>query len=282
VPRAPSGSEAEGGAAVYRLTDGAELHFVPFGGGSGPLAVVIPGLSDGLVPLSEPDGRAAASRPPAAFRDHRVVVVSHRHPVPDGWSTEDMAGDVAAFLDEVAGRALVVGHSLGGMVAQHLAAARPDLVARLVLSSTLPCADDALQDRLERWDMLLRQSRWRQFYRAAVDDSFVGVGRLLRRLRLARVPPPPRPDNLVGRHLALSAACRTHDARRVLGRIDAPPLVMAGSDDPVTRPQGAEELAGSVSGARLVVFAGAGHALPEQRRRAYIRTVRAFVDATGP
>jgi len=56
-------------------------------------------------------------------------------PRPDlAWTTADYAEHVAPVLDQMAPRVVVVGHSFGGRVALHLAAARPDRIAALVLT----------------------------------------------------------------------------------------------------------------------------------------------------
>jgi pimeloyl-ACP methyl ester carboxylesterase len=55
-------------------------------------------------------------------------------PAPDGpWGGADYARAVAEVLDELAGEVVVLGHSFGGRVAVHLAAARPERVRGLVL-----------------------------------------------------------------------------------------------------------------------------------------------------
>lgn len=53
---------------------------------------------------------------------------------PGEYRIEHFTGDVAAFIEQVlGGPAAVAGHSLGAMVAAHLAATRPDLVERAFL-----------------------------------------------------------------------------------------------------------------------------------------------------
>lgn len=243
--------------------------------------MVVPGLTDGLAPVFTPQGSEAVDAPPAPLRHLRVFVVSHREPLRDGWTTGRMAEDLARFVGDVVARpAVIVGHSMGGMVAQHLAARRPDLVDRLVMSSTVPSADPVFNARLERWDELLRDEEWRAFYRDAVDTSFTGWQRRWRRLAL-RVTRAEAPDaELVRRHLVLSAACRHHDATDVLADIAAPTLVLAGRQDELTRPERARELADRITGARLLLIERSGHGLPDQRGRAYARAIRRFLDGT--
>jgi pimeloyl-ACP methyl ester carboxylesterase len=56
-------------------------------------------------------------------------------PPPGGaWSTARYAEHVAAVLDDMAPRVVVVGHSFGGRVAVHLAAAHPERIAAQVLT----------------------------------------------------------------------------------------------------------------------------------------------------
>ncbi|MGH9150487.1 MAG: alpha/beta fold hydrolase, partial [Acidimicrobiales bacterium] len=52
----------------------------------------------------------------------------------DGWGAAAYAAAVEPVLDEMAGPAVVVGHSFGGRVAVHLAAAHPDRVGAVVLA----------------------------------------------------------------------------------------------------------------------------------------------------
>jgi 3-oxoadipate enol-lactonase len=221
--------------------------------------------------------------PPPAFRRFRVLVVSHRDPMPPHWSTSHMADDLAHLIRaRVEGPVIIVGHSMGGMVAQHLAGANPELVDRMVLSSTLPSSDPVFNSVLERWERLLREEDWRGFYRDAIDSSFVGTGRLWRRAAL-RLSSEHEPDGeLVERHLALSAACRTHDATHLLGDVTAATLVANGTEDVLTRPERARELVRALPHARLALIDGAGHGLPDQRRRAYAREIRGFLREGAP
>jgi pimeloyl-ACP methyl ester carboxylesterase len=262
-------------------TDDAALPYLELGHPTGPPVVVLPGLSDGLAPVSAAHARAALPPPPRELSGYRTFVVSHRHPLTAEATTEELAADVHAFCRAVVGRpATVTGHSMGAMVAQHLAAAWPDDVARLALSATVASADRVLRARVAGWDDLLRAGRWRAFYDDALRVSFTGSDLLRRRLAL-RLTAAPAPVELVERHLALSHATRTHDATAGLGGVRAPTLVLAGAEDPLTRPERARELAALIPGATTCVLPGLAHGFPEQARRRYVRQLVRFLDGAG-
>ncbi len=264
---------------VHRVAvDDATVSYLAFGQQGGPVAVVSPGLTDGLAPVFHEPAAHAIPPPPEPFEDWQVLVASHRQPMPDGWTTRSMAGDLARLLEQVADRpAIITGHSMGGMVAQHLAATRPELVDRLVLSSTVAKADAPFIARLERWEDLLRAGRWVEFHRDAIRASFAGEERHRQLAELDEDEIDPPPPELVDRHLTLSGACKRHDAIGALPDIRCATLVLAGRSDELTRPDHARDLAARIPEATLVVLDGAGHGLPEQRSAAYARTVISFL-----
>jgi esterase len=76
---------------------------------------------------------------------HRVFALDLRNHGRSPWaatmSFDEMAGDVAAFVDaHRLGPAVVIGHSLGGKVAMRLALTRPERVARLIVVDVAPVA----------------------------------------------------------------------------------------------------------------------------------------------
>jgi 3-oxoadipate enol-lactonase len=196
----------------------------------------------------------------ALSRDYRVIVYDHRghggSPAPPGpYTLDELAADVLEVLDGwQAQRAHFVGLSLGGMIAQHIAAHHPTRVDRLVLLCTAAHYDDPAgwHDRaalvrgggteriadvsLERW----LTSDYRRAHPVEVQRwrrAIVGVDR----------------EGYAGCCEAIAAM----DLRPALASIEAPTMVLAGSDDPAAPPEQVRDLAASIPGAQFAVVPGA-------------------------
>jgi pimeloyl-ACP methyl ester carboxylesterase len=255
-----------------------------FGAEDGRPVLLLPGLTDGLAPITDPNARAQLADPPGdLLASNRVHVVSHRFPTTAPLTTRTLALDAATLLGRLTDRpAVVVGHSMGAMVAQHLAADRPDLVDRMVLSCTVGRADDGFRQVLARWETLVRAERWREFFVEAIDRSYTGSDRLRRRVAQRVLPIEPPAPELRDRHLVLSGACATHDALDRLDAVTAPVLVLAGARDEVAAPGHARELGAALPNVTVEVWDGLGHGLPEQVRDRFSRRLRRFLEEDAP
>jgi pimeloyl-ACP methyl ester carboxylesterase len=182
---------------------------------------------------------------------------------------DSMAADLEALLDELAiERIRVLGFSMGGFIAQALAARSPERVEALALLSTDPGGPGAIRAQPTDWSRLVDHSgtpRERASRTISVifpPDVAPGVdrefGELVAALQAALDP------------AALAAEERAMDlwwaaAPRVDGgELSAPVLIGHGAADVVIPPGNADLLAARFPGARVELFAGAGHAVPAQ------------------
>jgi proline iminopeptidase len=187
------------------------------------------------------------------------------------YTLADMADDVAGLLDALAiDKAHVVGASLGGMVAQVLAARRPKRVASLtsiMSSSGNPFVSMARPRALGA--ILHRPND--PLDPASVADHLVHVMEIIgspgypadaKALREMCARAAKRGYDTHGTARQMLAMLASGDRRHDLETIRVPTLVIHGADDPLVPRAAGREVARLVPGAKLVEFDGMGHDLP--------------------
>jgi 3-oxoadipate enol-lactonase len=187
--------------------------------------------------------------------DKRGHGLSEATPAP--YALTDHVNDLAALLDHLGiEKAAVVGLSVGGMIAQGLAALRPDLVAALALSGTghkIGTAEfwkariDAVQANGIAGIADLILPRWfTAGYRRPENPDFIGYTNMLVRTPL---------DGYIGTCTALRDADLTESTRA----LKVPTICMVGDQDGSTPPDLVRSLAALIKGAEFRVIADAGH-----------------------
>jgi pimeloyl-ACP methyl ester carboxylesterase len=181
----------------------------------------------------------------------------------------DMAEDAAGLLRELdLSPAHVIGASMGGMIAQTLAARHPKRVRSLVSIMSNTGALLSGQPALKLYPLFLRRpAGGREAYVAHFERVFAAIGstglprdsheiRELAALSYERDHDPDGP----GRQLA--AIIASGDRTAELRKIDAPTLVVHGTADPLVRLSGGRATARAIKGAKLLKVPGMGHDLP--------------------
>ncbi|HWE70907.1 MAG TPA: alpha/beta fold hydrolase [Acidimicrobiales bacterium] len=252
------------------VSDGGTIHAVE--AGVGPPIVLVHGVTLSVITWARQLAGLAA--------DHRVIAIDQRGHGPstagtDGYTLDRLAEDVIEVLHELdVEGAVLVGHSLGGMVSMTAAINSPDRLAdhvaglALVATSSHPLANlpipPAVVDRVGAWNE-------RSLVRAGEHGRRVipGDSRLTWSMRLAYgVRPDPAAVEL-GRTMmtAMSPASLGPLVRGIgslrlrehLSAIDLPTLVVVGTRDLLTPPRHARAIAEGILGAELVVLPGTGH-----------------------
>ena len=182
----------------------------------------------------------------------------------------DMATDAAGLLRELGlAPAHVVGASMGGMIAQSLAAERPEAVRSLVSIMSTTGNRWKGQPKFATYRYLLRQApEEREAFIEYNTKLFEAIGsrglpfdRDRVRAMVARSYDRGRDPAAPGRQLG--AIIASGDRTAQLRTIRAPTLVIHGSKDPLVARSGGKATARAIPGARLMIVEGMGHDLPE-------------------
>lgn len=191
--------------------------------------------------------------------------------VRSAYGLADLASDTLGVLDHFGiPRAHVCGASMGGMVAQHLAARHPERVKSLTLIMTSSGARHLPQARARVRRALLARPRGE-----TVEDRVAHAARVWDLIGSPAYPPDParlrrrleasirrawHPDGVARQLVAIAA---DGDRSRLLGRISAPTRVIHGKDDPLVPVPAAHDLVQKIHQAVADIIPGMGHDLPE-------------------
>jgi 3-oxoadipate enol-lactonase len=201
--------------------------------------------------------------------DFETVVYDHRgagssDPAGGPFTMADMASDAVALLDELGWEtAHVMGISMGGMVAQHIAIDHPARLRTLTLGCTMAGGRTATPTDPEVV-MTMQQlvmagdpvEAARQAFFFNVSPAFSDVPANIEPFRAINREIPPMGLEMMGMQLM---AVGGHDVADRLGSITAPTLVIHGELDRILPVANGRLLAEHIPGARLEILEGVGH-----------------------
>jgi pimeloyl-ACP methyl ester carboxylesterase len=198
--------------------------------------------------------------------DHRGHGASSKPDGEDSYSMAVMAEDMASVVDELGwDRFVLLGHSMGGMVAQHMAAALPDRLAGLVLMDTSPVCPDGLDvDSVLAGREVVRQSGLEPLIQLLADGGGPLSTPAHERLCETRPGYKERGDNNT-RNCSPAMWCAIvteivdqPDRLELLRDVEAPALVIVGDQDTPFLAH-SERMAKTLPNGELAVIADAGH-----------------------
>lgn len=256
-----------------------------------PAIMLIMGLGTQMIAWSDPfcDALAAGGYRVVRF-DNRDVGLSSKFegisakglrwafmkammglPINAPYTLDDMAGDAIGLMDQLGlADGHIVGASMGGMIAQIIAAKYPRRTRSLVsiMSTTgdrrLPQARGDARGALfaKRPDISERDkviAHMMRVYRVIGSPGYPMPDDVLRARMTASLDRSYYPQGIGRQMLAILA-----DGSRVrrLRSIQKPTLVIHGADDPLVPMAGGKHTAANISGARLEIVPGMGHDLP--------------------
>lgn len=223
-----------------------------------------------------------ASRTERALRDAGFDAEAIDFPGYGGRAGLPTLDTMVAAAREAAGQgAVFIGHSMGGMVAQALAAREPAVVCGLVLTCTSAAfgkAGGAWQERFVA-------------ERLAPLEAGLGMAGMAERLVPGLVSPQARAEaQRIAREVmsrvpeatyrSALVAIAAFDGREALPRITVPTLLLAAEHDRTAPPEVMQRMADRIPGSRYQCLAAAGHIANVEQPQAFNEAVLSFLRQT--
>lgn len=215
---------------------------------------------------------------------YRIVIYDKRghglsQATPAPYALSDHVDDLGALLDHLnVTRAAIVGLSVGGLIAQGLAAKRPDLVAVLVLADTA--------------HRIGTEARWNERIHTVTEKGIAAIADGV--LRTWFTPAFHSHDNpdLVGFHAMLTrtslegylgtcAALRDADLTGSTHALNLPVLCIVGDQDGSTSPTLVRSMSDLIGGAQFQIVENAGHLPNVEQPQAFTDLILAFLEKAG-
>ncbi|MEI9994836.1 MAG: alpha/beta hydrolase [Rhizomicrobium sp.] len=199
------------------------------------------------------------------------------------YTLDDMADDAAGLLDALRiARAHIVGASMGGMIAQMVAARHPGKTLSLtsIMSTTgnpavPPAKPEAMAVLMTRPDPEDFKAMVEHAVKAQIVTGSPGYPPDPAALKRQVIADLNRSTYPVGFSRQMAAILASGDRREALKTIAAPTVVLHGTDDPLVPVEGGRDTAAVIPGAELREVPGMGHDLPAPLFGAVVEAVEA-------
>ena len=263
---------------AWLAVNGVNLYYEEHGRGA-PLLLIAGLASDSQSWLPVLPGLAAR---------FRVILVDNRGvgrtlPLDAPTSIGAMADDCLALIRHLRlGAVHVLGHSMGGFIAQDIALRHPEQVARLVLAATAARSSKRNDDLFRGWadalDAGSPPERWFRnlfywIFSARLFDDPKMVDDLV---RFAVAYPFPQPAPAFRKQVD---AIAQFDSSEQLSRLKPPTMVLAAAEDLLFPIDACERFARSIGRTELSAIDGAGHALHVEQPAEFVRRVAGFLSS---
>jgi pimeloyl-ACP methyl ester carboxylesterase len=217
----------------------------------------------------------------AAFSRHRTI----RFDLPGSGRSHRVEGPLSLelFVERTlrimqraeAERAHVVGHSMGTIVATHLAASEPSRILSLALFGPLLAPPDSVRAAIRARAAKAREGDMQPIADALLETSVSAETRAKRPAAVAFVRESlmrQEPDGYARTCDALAAMTPADVAR-----IDCPTLLVTGDEDAVAPPQAVRMLGERIAGSRVEVLRGCGHWTPVEKPEECVGLLKRFL-----
>ena len=220
--------------------------------------VLLPGLyTKSLMPLAP----AVARQYRRFLGEYTIYMLDRVSEPPERYTVQDMVGDTIQALEQLGLRdVFMMGVSAGGVVAQAIAAERPDLVRRVVIGSSTSQMTEHARQILRNWISLARAGKVDElncaFAGMIYTDSFYA------RYKEAIIGAHSYPTEAELRRFAIFAEALC-DFGQPAGKITCPLLAIGAEQDRIFGAEGSREIARR-NGGRVFIYKDYGHAVYDE------------------
>ena len=241
-----------------------DMDYISFGNGDKNL-IIIPGLGDSLKSV-----KGTAFTFSLMYRlfakDFKVYVFSRKNRIEQGYSTRDMATDLATVIKQLGIRkASIMGISQGGMIAQYLAIDFPEVVEKLILAVTLCKQNETSKRVISNWILLANKNDFKGIFIDMAEKIYTQKRASVQRPFNPILSTFMKPKSLHN-FIIQATACINHDRSALLHNIQCPVLIIGGDDDKVVGENSSNEMAQFIKGSQVKIYNGYGHSTYEEAK----------------
>jgi 3-oxoadipate enol-lactonase len=226
--------------------------------GGGPTVLMLHGIGGGHLAFAPQVETLAV----AGYRAVAWDMPGYGHSAPiEPYTFKGLAQSCVTLIESLkCGEVVLLGHSMGGMVAQEVVARRPELVSKLILCGTSPSFGkpdgDWQREFIAQRTAPLDEGRSMAELAEVLVPQMIGPGSLPEGVRLATHCMGLVPSATYRRALECLV---TFDRRANLMNIQVPTLVVAGQYDRNAPPSMMKKMADSIPHSTYIEMKGVGH-----------------------
>ncbi len=222
--------------------------------------VLLPGLyTKSLMPLAP----AVAMQYRRFLGEYTIIMFDRVSEPPAHYTVKEMAADTIRAMDALHIRdAYIMGVSAGGMVAQTIAAKRPDLVKRLVIGSSTPAMTEHARGILNNWSALAKAGKADELGRSFAELIYTEAFYARHKEAIIASLSGTTEAELKCFAIFADGLC-SFDVAANLRAITCPVLAIGGALDRIFPPEQAMQIARQTGG-RFFIFDNYGHAVYDE------------------
>ena len=200
-------------------------------------------------------------------KDYRVYFFNRRKNLPEEYTTSEMADGQAEVMNKLGIKnAYILGFSMGGMIAQHLAINYPEKVRKLVLGVTTSQPTEVLKNAVNNWIKIVNENNYKELFINVMEKTY--TEKYLIKLRryyplMTRIGKP----NSFKHFITESNACLTHNTYKRLHQIKCQTLIIGGCSDNIVGLDASKELSDKINNNELLQYEDFGHGVIVEEKK---------------